>query len=135
MSTSSAPSLRLEPSPPPSAVAALVALTLLACCAVLLSGLSLWLKLALLPLAGLLLVRALRQVLAPWPLLEWDAAGHWWLHGAGDMQAVEFLGASALGPLLVLRMRVEGRRRALLLTPDRLAADDLRRLRVRLAVG
>lgn len=100
-----------------------------------LSGLALSLKLAVLPLVGLLLARALRQVLAPWPLLEWDAAGHWWLHGDGDMKTVELLGTSTLGPLLVMRMKVDGRRRTLLLTPDRLAADDLRRLRVRLALG
>ncbi len=100
-----------------------------------LSGFGLSLKLALLALVALLLARALRQVLDPWPLLEWDAAGHWWLHGDGDMKAVELLGTSTLGPLLVLRMRVDGRRRTLLLTPGRLPANDLRRLRVRLAIG
>jgi hypothetical protein len=45
------------------------------------------------------------------------------------------LGAARFGPLLVLRLRIEGRRRALLLTPDRLPRDDLRRLRVRLGLG
>jgi hypothetical protein len=133
-----------------------VALALLAVCAIGISGLTIGLKLALLLLAGLLLARALRALLRPWPLLEWDAAGQWWLHGGGRGLAVAgstvaeldrdmaiqpdpapavLLGAARLGPLLVLRLRIEGKRRALLLTPGMLPAVDLRRLRVRLGLG
>jgi hypothetical protein len=134
----------------------LALLALLAACAVALSGLALALKLPLVLVVALLLLRGLRRLLEPWPLLEWDAAGQWWLHdGAGgsnaapdaagsvgrershrpDPMPVQMFGAARLGPLLVLRLRVEGRRRVLLLTPGMLPAADLRRLRVRLGLG
>jgi hypothetical protein len=211
LSTSSVPSLRLEPAAPLAAACALALLALLAACAVVLSGLALALKLPLVLVVALLLLRGLRRLLEPWPLLEWDAAGQWWLHGVGhgleavrdsaagpdplpqplsrgergvedrtgtspsppgigvgergvaewagtnpsplgrgvgerdrseqdtanrpDPAAAELLGAARLGPLLVLRLRVEGRRRVLLLTPGMLAAADMRRLRVRLGLG
>jgi hypothetical protein len=171
LSISSVPSLRLEPAAPRIAAAGLVVLALLAACAVAMSGLAFSVKLALLLLTGVLLAREMRALLQPWPLLEWDDAGQWWLHGGGegwtavrevvarpdplppgeglrervrsergtssrlDPSPADLLGAARLGPLLVLRLRIEGRRRALLLTPDRLPAADLRRLRVRLGLG
>lgn len=129
-----APTLRFEPRPSRWQGAAL-ALLLLAVLAVPLLApwpAGLRLAVAVVALAGIALL-AWRQRLAPrWRWLSWDGQGAWQADLGDGPRPARLRAAHHAGPLLALDLEVGGRCRRLLLWPDSLPADDLRRLRIRL---
>ncbi len=128
-----APTLRLEPRPSrwQALAAALLALAVLA--VPLLSpwpaGLRLAIALVVLAaLAGL----AWRHRRAPrWRRLVWDGAGAWQVDLGEGPRPARLCATRQAGPLLALDLEVGGRRHRLVLWPDSLPADDMRRLRIR----
>jgi hypothetical protein len=121
-----------------SLIGACAAAGLLAIAAIALCGLDGCLRLALAFATGAYAAFALsRLVRAPFDHVVWHPAGHWRLRVCeGDEIVAEFVGATMLGPLIVLRLRNgPGRVTPLCLLPDNCADDTRRRLRVRLARG
>jgi hypothetical protein len=135
LSTSSAPSLRLELAPPRIAFAACLTLAALALLSLWLTALPAAARLAAALGVAIVAYLTLRRLSADPRLIERDPGGGWWLHGDGEPQPAALLGASRLGPLLVLRLRSPERHLALVLTPERLPGEDLRRLRASLGLA
>ena len=91
------------------------------------------------PVRGLLLAAAALSLVRAWPALArsvrvtWDREGRWWWEEAGRCREVALRPDSYCRPArVVLRFQAEGWRSALVLLPDSLDAEALRRLRVRL---
>jgi len=85
----------------------------------------------------LLSLYLLRQQLRRLPVLTWDREGSWWWEDAAGEREVQLAGESVAIPgVVILNFReVERRRRrAVVLLPDTLDRETLRRLRVRLRV-
>lgn len=134
----SAPTISFEYRPSRRLLAALLAVTVLAVVAVLLSGLPGWPRLALLTL--LLVgsaVEARRLMRSAWLRAGWQDTGEWRLLGAdGTEHRAELASARVLGRWIVLRLRREhGRAAALVLGPDNAGGDLRRRLRMRLSAS
>ena len=133
----SVPAIAFDYRPSRGVVAALVGIALLAVVALCASGLALWIRCAGSVAAVAYAASHLRDLLRPrFDHATWHAAGHWRLREAGGERVAELVSARAIGPLLVLVLRVGTRSTiALPLLPDNCPADTRRRLRVRLARG
>lgn len=134
----SAPTISFEYRPSRRLLAALLAVTVLAVAAVLLSGLPGWLRLALLTLllaGGAIEVRRFQR--SAWLRAGWQGSGEWRLLGAdGTEHRAELASARVLGRWIVLRLRRErGCAAALVLGPDNAGGDLRRRLRMRLSAS
>ncbi|WP_266171561.1 protein YgfX [Dyella subtropica] len=134
----SAPAIGFEYRPSRLFGRLLMAVAGLAGLAVMLAGLTFWLKVALLACIGLSLLRTL-MVLGQHPVRAagWAADGSWSLrlHQGEDAMAT-LASFRALGAFVLLRLRpVGGGEIVLLLAPDNSDADLRRRLRMRLAIA
>jgi hypothetical protein len=109
----------------------LLAVGALAALALLVSGASIALKLALLAALGLYLTLLFRRQRRPRCRgLRWDGE-RWLLIGADGRSAALCLHRAVVWPLLlVLEFRGTGRRESVLLLPDSAEPEQLRRLRV-----
>jgi toxin CptA len=117
-------------------VVAICTVALLAIVALALSGMPLWLKIAVGVFACAYLAHALHRFLhTPVRRAAWHAAGHWRIADAGGTEHVaELEHAVVRSTWIVLRLRRSDRMPiALVLGPDNSDADLRRRLRVRLA--
>ncbi|MBX3726432.1 MAG: hypothetical protein KF823_11025 [Xanthomonadales bacterium] len=129
-----APTLRLEPRPSRLKRLALAVLALVLIAAPVLSPWPAGLRLAVAGLAVATLAGiGWRQQRAPrWRWLSWDGQGAWQVDFGEGGRPARLRAAHQAGPLLALDIEVAGRGHRLLLWPDSLPADDLRRLRIRL---
>lgn len=129
-----APTLRLEPRP---SLWRRIALAVLAFALIAVPVLAPWpagLRLAVAALgAATLAVLGWRQRRLPrWRWLSWDGEGAWQVDFGEGARPARLRAAHQAGPLLALDIEVAGRGHRLLLWPDSLPAEDLRRLRIRL---
>ena len=120
-------------------VASAGAFILLALAAVVICGLSVWVRLALsaatIGYGGWVLRNLLRH---RFDHVVWHAAGHWRLRDATTREALtaEFIGVTALGGSVLLRLRTGPKTSTtLMLFPDNCDAETRRRLRVRFSRG
>lgn len=131
------PAIGFEYRPSRALSAVVVVLTAGAVLAIALSGLPLWLAIALIVLAPGYGAMSLWRFLRPYVLgLTWRSDGSVSIrlgHGHGEEVPGELREARVLGFLIVLHLRWASRGRASVwLLPDNLDADTRRRLRVRL---
>ncbi len=131
--------LRLRPGRSPRITLYIWAIHLAALPVLIPLPLSPWLKACLLPLLGVSLYRAHRRHVSrqsPDAIEEavWDAQGAWRLRLASGvtLKADLYPDSFVTVALVLLNFRSGRRRRTLILTPDALDRDTLRRLRVRL---
>ena len=132
----SAPAIAFDYRPSRRLAAGIVAIALLSIVAVAFSGIAGWLGAVVGFAACVYAALALWRFLAsPVRRVAWHTAGHWRLLDAdGEEHAVELRHAAVRGSWIVLSLRrSDGRRVALVLTPDNCPADVQRRLRIRLA--
>ncbi|MGC1547164.1 MAG: hypothetical protein WA777_01435 [Rhodanobacter sp.] len=110
-------------------------ITLLAVGAILLCGLSLWLKALLMLLVGACWLYVVRKSDSPVTAAGWAGDGAWSLHRAdGEDQPASLASFRVWGEFVLLRLVTAERSAAvLLLGPDNSDADIRRRLRMRLA--
>lgn len=133
----SAPTIAFDYRPSRWLLVAVIVMGVLAAMAVMVAGLTWWLRWPLALAAAAYAWRQWRDLRRGAPdAVAWRSDGSWMIRDVhGDEREAELLASRVLAGMIFLQLRSDARRVGLVLTSDNLDPDRLRRLRMRLSAS